>query len=921
MRPLNISGSQAKDYYYAKDPAFSKNGDGLNSCWHGDAARALGLSGKIKKQDFLNIISGNDLGANNIIKDGVNNEHRAAVDIPFSAPKSVSVIALHVGDDRLTEAHEKAVAKTLESIEDNYVFARKTSNGITTVEKTGNGVFATFTHSTSRENDPQLHTHTLIMNMTEAKNGWRATWNDQIFKEQVLLNSVYQSELAKNVMDLGYQIESGQNGNWEIAGFKKPWVTNFSKRSAGIDVKEAELKEREVFPNANESERRNIAVLESRSDKDPSVLMSELKQIWQQDVPRAKIKKAVLKARGSFFTDQKSLTKLKPKDFIDLSAEVIHDKESTFFKKDILQTALCLSRGQCTFNQIEKSFLKALSSGQIVCVERLVNSKGLAHSIYTTPQMKDIESSILKQFDSGKGRVPALVKSPEIDRFVNAKYEWFTQDQKKVVAHMLSTRDRFCIIQGDAGTGKTSAMAAVKEIIKTNNLPCTIYGLGYTGKAAKELENQAGISSQTISSFLKNKADDLSPSSRSATQILIVDESSMVGSRQMKQLIDCADKNNARLFFVGDCKQLQAIQAGKVFKDLQDKDFVQAIKMGEVLRQKTDHMKQAVAAIKNYQEAKSASGVDEAFDILKTNEAVIEIKNDKKRFEQVAKEVSRGENYIDTLILTPKNEDRLALNNQIRNNLKKAGRLDDKDFSLTVKSPISLPGTSKYFAGSYHVGQKAFVDTGGKQFLGLRSGKEVEIVDTDKIKNTIRVKTFEGKQRQIDLKEHSSKLSVFRQDNKEFCRGDKIVFLKNDRRLKVQNGLTGSIEKIDHKGTLAVKLNQMDKTISFNTKTYGYFDHGYAVTVHKAQGQTSKNVILVADSKSPQLNKTEAFYVAMSRGTHSARIYTDDVGSLKTQFKEAQEKTSTLAGHRQAISAPGVKTNTVKKNRQTGRSK
>ena len=113
MRPLNISGSQAKDYYYAKDPAFSKNGDGLNSCWHGDAARTLGLSGKIKKQDFLNIISGNDLAANNIIKDGVNNEHRAAVDIPFSAPKSVSVIALHVGDDRLTAAHEKAVAKTL----------------------------------------------------------------------------------------------------------------------------------------------------------------------------------------------------------------------------------------------------------------------------------------------------------------------------------------------------------------------------------------------------------------------------------------------------------------------------------------------------------------------------------------------------------------------------------------------------------------------------------------------------------------------------------------------------------------------------------------------------------------------------------------------------------------------------------------
>ena len=921
MRPLNISGSQAKDYYYAKDPAFSKNGDGLNSSWHGDAARALGLSGKIRKQDFLNIISGNDLGANNIIEDGVNNEHRAAVDIPFSAPKSVSVMALHVGDNQLTAAHEKAVQKTLECIESNYVFARKTSNGITTVEKTGNGVFATFTHSTSRENDPQLHTHTLIMNMTEAKNGWRATWNDQIFKDQVLLNSVYQSELAKNVMDLGYQIESGKNGNWEIAGFKKQWVTNFSKRSTGIDIKESELKERELLPSANESQRRNIAVLESRSTKDPSVSMPELKESWQLEVPRAQIKKAVGKARRSAFKDQRILTKLKPKDYIDLSSAVIHDQESTFFKKDIFQTALCLSRGQCTFNQIEKAFKKTLLTGQIKSIERLINSKGFAYSIYTTPQMQDIENSIVKQFDSGKGRAAPLLKSPVIDRFLNAKYEWFTEDQKKVVAHVLSSKDRFSIIQGDAGTGKTSAMGAVKEIIRNQNLPYTIYGLGYTGKAAKELEKEAGIKSQTISSFLKNKADDLNLANKAGTQIWIVDEASMVGSRQMKQLIDCAGKTNARVYFVGDCKQLQAIQAGRVFKDLQDKDFVQAIKMGEVLRQKTEHMKQAVAAIKNYQEGKGAAGIDEAFEILKKNEGINEIKNDKKRFDLVAKEVTQGENYIDTLIVTPKNEDRLALNSQIRNNLKKDGYLSEQDFKLTAKSPISLPGTSKYFAGSYHVGQKAFVDTGGKQFLGLRSGKEVEIVKTDKIKNTIRVKTYEGKEREIDLKEHSSKLSVFQEADKDFCRGDKVVFLKNDRRLKVQNGLTGSIEKIDHKGIVSVKLNQIDKTISFNIKTYGYFDHGYAVTVHKAQGQTSKNVILVADCQSPQLNKTEALYVAMSRGTHSAKIYTDDVESLKTQFKEAQEKTSTLAQHRQGISAHGIKTMTIKKNREAGRSK
>jgi conjugative relaxase-like TrwC/TraI family protein len=192
MRPLNISASQAKDYYYQKDPCFNAP---TNSRWHGELAKEMGLSlFTVQPGIFQNIIAGNNLKGKQVVKDGINtdgvSEHRAAVDIPLSAPKSVSILALHCGDRKLIKARETAVEKSIEYLEKNYIYARQTNNHRTRAFKTGKGLFATFNHSTSRANDPQLHTHTLIMNMTQTAKGFRAVYNDEIFRDQQLINYV-----------------------------------------------------------------------------------------------------------------------------------------------------------------------------------------------------------------------------------------------------------------------------------------------------------------------------------------------------------------------------------------------------------------------------------------------------------------------------------------------------------------------------------------------------------------------------------------------------------------------------------------------------------------------------------------------------------------------------------------------------------
>jgi conjugative relaxase-like TrwC/TraI family protein len=879
MRPRNISGTAAGKYYYEKDPIFSNQS---NSKWHGTGSKELGLAGDVKRKDFLNIIAGNDLMGNQIIQDGVNGEHRAAVDFPFSAPKSVSILALHVGDDRLIEAHKDAVVSTIRYIEENYVFARKTTDGVTELDRTGKGVFATFTHSTSRENDPQLHTHTLAMNMTKAGNGWRAVWNDQIFRDQTLLNSIYQSYLAKNVKELGYSIENKSGGKWEIAGVKQDWIDIYSKRSEAINAKDNELDDQGKF--LNDAVRRNTAVLDSRPEKDVEISENDLHSLWKSQVSPKEIKNHVNKIKKSVRIESKP----RPCQYIDLGIKAIHETEATFKKKDAVNFALRLSRGETTVTDIERGFLSEVKEGKVTLLKELKNRKGLKIPIYSTLAMEKTEKNVLDSFMHGKGEMPALVESDRVQNNLKQKYSYFTPGQANIVKHILTSKDQFLIIQGDAGTGKTSAMAAVNQILGDENQNWSVRGLAFTGKAASELEDRAGFNSQTISGFLKTPQDDNS-------KLWIVDESSMVGTIQMSEVVGAAKIQNAKVVFVGDGKQLQAISAGRMFKDLQENGHIETVKMEEALRQKTEPMIRTVQYIKNFQEGMDDKGIDKAFRELQKSGNIIEVKDGFDRSLRVAKDYVAEGNIKETLILTSNNIARVEMNDLIREDLKQRGVLAEKDFSVTIKSPVYISGTDRYFADSFEVGQGAFVES---ETIGIKAGKELKIVKCDTAKNTITVAVGPGKTEELDLKQDLN-FSIYKEEDRKFSEKDKIVFLKNDKKMEVQNGVTGTIKGINSFGKLSVEIDESDRTVGFHPDNYKYFDHGYAVTTTKSQGQTAQNVLFITDSQTGYANKTEHLYVAASRAERNVKIYTDDSEKVKEQFKIGQNKTSVLQNRKE----------------------
>lgn len=256
VAPVASAGDAAGYYMHSDNYYFLGN---LQSVWLGEGAKALGLEGDVRGDNLTAILrgfldNGERLGRE---VDG-KHVHRPGHDLTFSAPKSVSVLALIGGDKAILEAHNQAVQIAAGYVE-KLVSARDTKDGITSIVPTGKMVAAAFTHDTSRNLDPQLHTHLIVANMTESGGKWKALATDYIhnagfietvMKMQVTLGKIYRNALRERVEALGHVVEEvGKHGMWEIKGVPEEVRDEFSSRGKEIEGAvgaEATLRSRDV---------------------------------------------------------------------------------------------------------------------------------------------------------------------------------------------------------------------------------------------------------------------------------------------------------------------------------------------------------------------------------------------------------------------------------------------------------------------------------------------------------------------------------------------------------------------------------------------------------------------------------------------------------------------------------------------------
>ena len=256
VAPVASAGGAAG--YYSHSDNYYFLGE-LESVWLGDGAAALGLEGKVRSDALTAVLEGRLPDGSRLGREvSGKHVHRPGHDLTFSAPKSVSILALVGGDKAMVEAHNHAVQVAAGYME-KLISARDTRDGVTSIVHTGKMVAAAFTHDTSRNLDPQLHTHLLIANMTEQDGKWKALATDYIhnagfietvMKMQVTLGKIYRSALRQRVEALGHEVEEvGKHGMWEIKGVPVPVREEFSSRGREIQGAigaEATLRSRDV---------------------------------------------------------------------------------------------------------------------------------------------------------------------------------------------------------------------------------------------------------------------------------------------------------------------------------------------------------------------------------------------------------------------------------------------------------------------------------------------------------------------------------------------------------------------------------------------------------------------------------------------------------------------------------------------------
>ncbi|MJU56614.1 conjugative transfer relaxase/helicase TraI [Salmonella enterica subsp. enterica] len=272
---LSISSIKGDAGYYSHEDNYYASGS-LDSRWMGEGAEKLGLKGEVVSADMDAVRQGRLPDGSDLSRmvDGVN-KHRSGYDLTFSAPKSVSVMALVVEDRRFIEAHNRAVAVVMQEVE-KLVSARITQEGKTETVLTGSMVAALYNHDTSRDLDPQVHTHALVFNTTFADEKWRSLASDtrmktgfseNLYATKIALGNLYRSALREDIESMGFEtVAAGKHGLWEL---KDVPVDIFSSRSQAI--REA------AGPDAS-AKSRDVAALDTRQAKawaDPDLLKAE----------------------------------------------------------------------------------------------------------------------------------------------------------------------------------------------------------------------------------------------------------------------------------------------------------------------------------------------------------------------------------------------------------------------------------------------------------------------------------------------------------------------------------------------------------------------------------------------------------------------------------------------------------------------
>jgi ATP-dependent exoDNAse (exonuclease V) alpha subunit len=486
-----------------------------------------------------------------------------------------------------------------------------------------------------------------------------------------------------------------------------------------------------------------------------------------------------------------------------------------------------------------------------------------------------LERANIELMLAGQGMAAAIASSNEIRRL--ASQRGLLPDQTAVAELTLASTDWITSLEGRAGAAKTTTVGAIREFAEDHGY--AVYGFAPTTRAVKSL-SEAGISASTVASLLE------SPSVGDASkEIWIIDESSLLPTRQVNRLLHKARQQNVeRIVFVGDQRQHHAIEAGRPVYQMHQSGMPVA-RLDTIRRQRDPELREAVMY--------AAKGeVAASLEILERRGDIREVADVDQRRKPIAEEyVVARESGQRVLIVSPANDERRELNKAVRSELIIRGHISFVGKEHTILVNRGLSGAQRATAYNYNEGDVSRFTRGSKQF-GIAKHEYARVEAVDRGADLLTVKTADGRHIHYNPVRLFG-VEVFREEQRTLARGERIQFRAFDRTLGVANGEFATIKSIDARRA-TVRLDN-GKELSVATDRFLHLDHGYASTSHAAQGATVDRVIIDIDTRlSPELVNRKQFYVSISRARNSLAIYTNDRRELRHAVNRSQEKSMAL---------------------------
>jgi conjugative relaxase-like TrwC/TraI family protein len=832
--------------------------------WQGHGAALLELAGEVKPEDFEAVRQGFDpetgtflrqrQSADRVATDGTTQSHaRHLYDFTLSAPKSVSIMSVLGGDKRLMDAHEKAVAEALRELE-AHAATRVRQGGANNDRMTGNIVLAVYHHDTSRELDPQIHTHAVAANLTYdgTEGRWKALQASGIYECRSYLTEVYRNALAREVRLLGYEIDNrvnqrGRDCGFEIRGISDELLAKYSQRSRQRD----EAIKQFVARNGREPTDNEVAILvrNSRADKLIEISTEEVRaRQFARLTPAETRSLADMRSAGH----RSGITLDSAESSLKYAEDHVFERVSVARDHEVLAEALRHGRGHTRHEELKSLLTLKEASGAI-----LRNGNEIA----TAASLKR-EREMIECINRGIGACERLGGSSQ---FVIS--DRLTLEQKQAVEFVLNSRDRAVNISGAAGTGKTATLQELwRGLVESGR---EALALAPTMSAVEELQKVGFTGALTVERLLQDRRTQATLGGK----VLILDEAGMVSGRQMWELLRIAEQRSARVVFSGDTKQIQSVEACDALRVLEKESRLKSTTLTQVQRQTVEDYREAIKELRR----NPARGF-EKLDAMGRVHEVSWLEHTQAVAQAFTNDELKGRS---TLVVCATHEEINHVTWAIRSMRKQAGRLGES-CKVARDVPLNWTTAQKSDMRNFRPGQ---ILSFHRAVKGIAKNETIEVAQVED--KRLIVRNERGELRAMTARQAKS-FEVYERRPLEIAAGDKLLITANrhDPDLRATNGEIVTVARVEQKGLICLADGRV------LPPNFKQFAHGYAVTAHRSQGKSVDKVIVSGDGMQKEL-----FYVAASRGRESVMVITSDKERLRETVARstARQSASELA--------------------------